>query len=136
MREWRIDETELNQIVGPTGLPAYIIDSQYGAYLPIDEFANKFDPPFMDYEGLVIDMRFRLEDVENFKKENPQLLENAQDFSPNDARELGRLRQEKENWDESIKAAIKVGMFCLEKGKVLKRDEILSYLDIEFKELP
>jgi hypothetical protein len=48
-------------------------------------------------------------------------------FTAQDARELGRLRTEKSKWDDSIKASVRIGIFCgelLEKGIEIKRDEL------------
>ena len=35
-------------------------------------------------------------------------------LSANDARELGRLRTEKHKWDDSISAAVQIGILCRE----------------------
>ena len=119
MEDWNLDECELNQIVGPDKLPAYIIEPRDGVRLPIDEFAASYDPPFMDYECLVPQMQFFVEDVAKFETDNPKFFKNRENLNSKEKRKLGQLEREKEKWDNSIKAAVKMGLFCSEqKGSI------------------
>jgi hypothetical protein len=52
-------------------------------------------------------------------------------------RELGRLRTEKQNWNNSIDAAVHAGIFCKSAGRKIIRGELFDYLYEEgFGELP
>ena len=61
-------------------------------------------------------------------------------LSANEARELGRLRREKSNWNDSIEAAVQIGIYCnqLSVGdKKITRDNLSNKLfELGFKDLP
>ena len=69
---------------------------------------------------------FRLPDVAKFENENPEILNKKE--SPMDGKEkkeLGQLRKMKKKWDDSIKAAVHIGIFLWERkeNRINKRPD-------------
>ena len=91
-------------------------------------------------DELLNSLFFKMEDVMHFEDKEKNNGMESNRLPKNDARELGRLRQEKSKWDNSIKAAVLIGIFCdqlsTEGIKITKaklQDEIHK---IGFKDLP
>jgi len=54
-----------------------------------------------------------------------------------DAKELGRLRREKEKWDKSIEAAVTAALFCFDQGERITRKQLWSVLSEKgFRDIP
>jgi len=126
--QWGFEERTFTTIVYDNKIPAYDI---YNERLEADE-AFHIHP-----DGL----KFRSEDIENFQLENEHLFKNKTDIREQimDAKasqELGRLRREKEKWDSAIDVAVKIGLFCHEQNKKLKRKEVWDHVIHIDKNLP
>ncbi len=81
-------------------------------------------------------MAFALIDVELYERRHPEYKPQEdpelEPLNGRESRELGQLRKEKLKWDESLKAAVHIGIFCSNKkdGSVTKAmvyDELNKY---------
>ena len=86
-------------------------------------------------------LHFYMKDVNEFEKKHSKIIQIEKDtLTPKEAQELGRLRREKSKWDDSIEAALQIGLFCNELSKQdekITRDMLSQKLfDLKFKDLP
>jgi len=127
MERWGISSTELGSWIY-NGLPAYQMIKGEFLQIPPEEI-NQFDEKHMT------DFVFRPSDIESCEEEHDLLPLYEQDeskLSANDAKELGKLREEKFKWDSSIVAAVQVGTFCASFGRPVVRrevDEVIMKID-------
>lgn len=73
--------------------------------------------------------RYYLDDIIRFEREHPEMFDftqpdEASPMTAKEKREFGQLRREKGKWDASIGAAVQIGIWCHEQGKVLLRKEV------------
>jgi hypothetical protein len=142
MEKWGKDTTELLSIVYQ-GLPSY--EAIEGEFCRMDADDLKDTAPYRMSEAL-----FKPSDVEAFEHENEWLFNDSSksSLSPEEARELGRLRREKDKWDSSVEAAVTMALFCRDLGhpitKAQLQDEIykidsdlpMSTIEMIWKALP
>lgn len=113
LKRWDISERLLDSYVRD-GLPAYDTDNERIDLHSIDRVQG---------------YRFKVEDIEAFELQNEILFNHNKIFGDQlmdakERRELGQLRREKEKWNSSIEAAVKIGMYCQEQDRVLTRAEV------------
>jgi len=126
MKRWHIYSTELGARIY-RGLPAFKMEKGEFPRVPPEE-VNDFDADHMT------DLVFDPEEVISFEKEHgitpaedPE-LEGSQ-LSPQNARELGLLRSQKDTMDVSIAAAVQVAVFCAEMGRPVIRKEVQDFVN-------
>ena len=126
---WGIPPTELALFIYQ-GLPAYKMEK--GKILKMEpKEINEFDFNHMT------DLLFKRIDIEDFEKANELPIKEESDannrkLTAEEARELGRLRNEKNKWDRSIEAAVQVGIFCANMGRpVVKREVVDEVIKID-----
>lgn len=126
MERWGIYSTELGSYIYE-GLPAYRMEGGKFHQVPPEE-VNHFDADHMT------DFVFNPEDVLNFEKEHGLIpiqdsKSDGDKLPPEDARELGQLRAQKERMDITIAAAVHVGIFCAEIGRPIVRREAQDFVN-------
>ncbi|MBC2713538.1 MAG: hypothetical protein HGJ94_21830 [Desulfosarcina sp.] len=116
LERWKLTRSELNQIITGGSLPAYAlyqnldyVEELSPIPISIQDWKTKAD---IKPERLV----FKTEDIERIE------VINNSDLNGKDRQELGRLRNEKQKWDDSIAAAVRIGIFCKEIAEPLKKD--------------
>ena len=127
--KYQLTKFELMSLVEQGGLPAYYCTNKFRwvgdatpISAPIQEWPNGAD---WRPEKLV----FMLEDVERLQlPETNQTKEVYSKLSPKESQELGRLRKEKEKWDDSIKAAVQAAIYCEKQGKKVTKKQIWDEL--------
>jgi len=131
MERWGIHPTELGAHIYQ-GLPAYLLEQGEIIEIKPQEIscfsADRVSELVFDPDEIIV------------YEEANELKFNADDqksgLSPEEARELGKLRMEKENWNRSIAAAVDVGIFCAcHEGFILKK-EITDHIYRFYSELP
>jgi hypothetical protein len=131
MDRWGISSTELGSYIY-NGLPAYQMVKGEFRRIPPEEI-NHFD------EAHMTDFVFLPVDVEAFEKEYGPFPPHEADeskLSAEEARELGRLRNEKHNWDRSIAIAIEVGRFCACHEGLIMKNEVFDHIFKIDKNIP
>ena len=117
-KKWNIDAVQIATLI-EQGLPAYLNHEPYG----IDEAGD-----YIEIAAWINDILFKPSDIEFFESENQWLFndssENDMKLSGKDARLLGQLKREKDNWDKSLAVAVQIGIFCAQEDREAKRDEI------------
>jgi len=122
MKNWKLDAIQIATLI-EQGLPAYLNHEPYG----IDEAGD-----YIEIAAWINDILFKPSDIETFEKENQWLINSGDKTDmkllAKDARQLGQLKREKETWDKSLAAAVKVGIFCAQENREFKRDEIFDFV--------
>ena len=118
---WHVFSTELASYIYK-GLPAYRMEKGE-LHQVIPEEIDHFDADHMT------DLLFDPSDVESFENKHESLLKrslgkNETRLAAVEARELGRLRDEKHKWDSSVSAAVKIGIYCANLGRPVVRKEV------------
>lgn len=126
LKRWDKDASILKNFIITGDLPAF--HYAHGAWL------NPEDNDFDLYNIHLEDIFFLKTDVEEVEHLNPWLNknntapENLDPMNGQEKRELGQLRIEKKKWNDSIQAAVQIGMWVeAQKGK-LKREEVKDKL--------
>lgn len=123
-------------------IPCYLFNKVNGRYERIDLKTSTFD--FLS--GSFLECSIKLEDFKEYVKDIEETYQlrmplpktlypdeayddisepvEDQDLPPKEARELGQLRRQKENWDNSIKAAVIATLFCEHQDHRVTRDEL------------
>jgi hypothetical protein len=130
MQRWNITESDFeNHLVigeialGPPRLQPYV----WGK--PLDKGLTDSEWKEVPYR----DMEFKVEELLEYEQEHgivvagdktPETPDNLLDGQAR--RELGRLREEKKQWDKAIEAAVHAALLCQEKK--IKRDELTDQL--------
>jgi len=121
LERWNVPPTELASFIYQ-GLPAYKMEK--GKILKMEpEEIHDFDSSHMT------DLLFMRADIEDFEKANKLPTKDESDannieLTAEEARELGRLRNEKNKWDSSIIAALHIGMYCSGLDHPITHDEL------------
>ena len=95
--------------------------------LPANRGYERLDPNSAIL-AMVSNCTFNLPDVKQFEKEHKELRpKKTKPLTPEEARELGQLRVEKEKWNKSIDAAVQLALFCSKQNSpVTRRQDELS----------
>ena len=116
MKRWSVDEIMLASLLRQ-GLLAY------------DQHLHPFEiEPEYNLPNWAEDLLFIYEEVIQYETENDWLTGEGDEMelSGKDARLLGQLKREKENWDNSLAVAVQIGIFCAQEDREVKRDEIFD----------
>jgi hypothetical protein len=128
LERWGIPPTELASFIYQ-GLPAYKIKMDKGEIV-------KMEPAEIhgfDYNHMT-DLLFMPTEIEEFEKVNDLPIKyepeaNNIEMMAKENRELGQLRREKNKWDNSIAAAVQVGVYCANLGRALMRREVVDFVN-------
>nr|BDD46989.1 hypothetical protein 7 [Desulfobacteraceae bacterium] len=130
---------------GLTGRVIYTMRASYSQLAPLTNnlyLLHTLINDLNDYnesekDKILNSLFFKLDDVMRFEENGRK---NNGLSAKKDAQELGRLKREKSGWDDSIKAAVKIGIFCnqlstknIEITKNKLTDEIYK---LGYKDLP
>ena len=123
MERWNSSPTELASFIYH-GLPAFRMEK--GSFIQVKpEEIQHYD------ENQMTDLLFRPLDIEEFEKQ-PGIIELMADrgghLSPQEARELGGLREEKKKWDASIQVAVQAGVHFANQGGTIIRNDLSDYI--------
>jgi len=129
MRRWDCSETELLSLI-LHALPAFRFHK--GEYLNVRAEEIE-DCDSAQFAKLV----FRSKDVQALESD-PEFIAVMHGNIPmasKDARELGRLRDEKKKWDASIRAAVETGIHCASLGNVITTAQLTDFI-VKIEKLP
>jgi hypothetical protein len=114
-----------------------VLQSIFYLFTDIEHFEKKHGKPKVQMEP-----DFDETITNHQRKEFEMITENTQrdKLSANDARELGRLKNEKRKWDDSISAAVKIGISCqklqLEGHEITRANLTDEIFKLGYKKLP
>ena len=121
LERWNASPTELALFIY-RGLTAYYMEKGVIDKLNPEEL-NRFD------RAQMTDLLFVPSEIESFEKENDELIQGLKNeanggLKGKEAQELGRLRSEKDKWDASIVAALRIGLYCAHLDDAITRAEL------------
>lgn len=135
MERWNVNEQELAQAI-QQGLAPY----------RIRKGGNRFKPPLIysfyelmgeeSYDAALVKnitdnkYSFKISDVEQFEAKYDMIpvANDGVELSGKERTELGRLKVEKEKWDDSIKAGVIAGLYCGMENRQVTKNELLDEL--------
>ena len=123
---WNLDKSALANLL-EQGLPAFFLDNKEKFDIEQEKHEGAGSINFAFYLELMV---FKFSDIKSFEQENDWLTgaDDQMELSGKDARLLGQLKREKENWDNSLAVAVQVGIFCAqEEERMFKRNEIYDF---------
>jgi hypothetical protein len=131
MERWSSSSTELASFIYQ-GLPACRMEN--GKYVAVKpEEIEGYDEKHMT------DLLFRPVDIEKFENEAgvmDLMMERGAAMSAEDARELGRLREEQKKWDSSVAAAVIAGVHFANLGHQIIRGDLQDFINKTDKTIP
>jgi hypothetical protein len=162
LKRWAITPFELGMLIKEGNLKAY---NKFGDLEDIEQLVTGCNIAFALQPGLtmdkiedlnlagvdtfVSDLYFKESELVRFESRNEELMvrkpfneteTTPKPLQPDEARELGRLRNEKSKWDNSVEAAVHIGIYCKEldkKGHKITRSMLIDEINvIGFKDLP
>jgi len=123
-KRWDIDKIALAKILDQ-GLAAYYLNNGEKLNVEYERDENGGEINLVFY---LEEVAFKFSDILLFESENEWLINSGDETDMKlfgkDARLLGQLKREKDNWDKSLAVAVQIGIFCAQEDREAKRDEI------------